>query len=295
MKIGPGARIEVIRSGEVIPKLERVVAPAQHIEVPETCPSCGAALIWQKDFLKCTRLQCPAQIEQRISHWFKTLGNADWFGIKTISKLVGHGYDSLEKIYTMGQDDFLALGFGPVQSKNLAEAIVHSRTRPVDDWRFLAALGISDLGKGDSRKILTHLPMEELFHTAAEEIEKIDGFGAVTSHSIAEGLRRLMPTIEHMLDLGFNLDRTPLAREIASLESPIAGKGVVFTGKMRGGSRSDMQATARKLGAKVLSAVSGSTDYLVCGEKVGPKKIAKAEKLGIQILSEGEYLDLIRG
>ena len=84
--IGPGARIEIIRSGEVIPKLERVLETAEQIVLPETCPACGLELSWKGDFLRCTHVNCPAQTEQRISHWFRTLGNADWFGIKTIKE-----------------------------------------------------------------------------------------------------------------------------------------------------------------------------------------------------------------
>jgi DNA ligase (NAD+) len=104
----------------------------------------------------CTNNACRAQIEQRISHWFRILGNADWFGIKTIRKLVDNGHDRLEAVYRLSEADFTTMGFGPVQSKNLAEAITTSRTKPVEDWRFLAAFGIADLGTGDSRKLLAH-------------------------------------------------------------------------------------------------------------------------------------------
>ena len=84
-------------------------------------------------------------VEQKISHWFKTLGNADWFGIKTIQKLVSNGYDHLEKIYAMQKEDFIHIGFGPVQAKNLVEAIGTSKRKSVEDWRFLAAFGIESL------------------------------------------------------------------------------------------------------------------------------------------------------
>ena len=93
--------------------------------------------------------------------------------------------------------------------------------------------------------------------------------------------------------LDFNLIKTPLIDEINTKHSPIAGKGVVFTGKMQKGSREDMQAQARLLGAKVQTSVSGKTDLLVCGEKVGEKKLEKARKLGAKIVSEDEYLALI--
>jgi DNA ligase (NAD+) len=268
-RIGPGARIEVIRSGEVIPKLEAVVSPADTVDLPDRCPSCGTALVWANDFLKCPNPDCRAQAEQRISHWFKTLGSADWFGIKTIQKIVERGHDRLESIYTLTEGDFVDMGFGPVQSRNLAEAVEQSRTKPVEDWRFLAAFGIPDLGVGDSRKLLAHIPIEQVVSATPEQIAVIHGFGDITSRSVAAGLARQKATIEHMLELGFSLERTPLASETAVGDSPVAGKKIVFTGKMSGGSREEMQARARKLGATVQTAVSRAWS---AAKRSGPRK-----------------------
>jgi len=292
-QIGAGAEIEISRSGEVIPKLEKVIQPADQVDLPEKCPTCQAPLQWQNDFLKCVNPQCQAQTEQRISHWFKTLDNADWFGIKTIQKIVASGYNRLEKIYAMTEEDFVEIGFGPVQSRNLAQALRISRTKQVEDWRFLAAFGIPDLGRGDSRKLLTHIRLEDIIETKAADIEKIHGFGTITSQSVANGVAVVKETFQYMLKLNFNLERTPQAVSDAPVQSPIAGKKIVFTGKMAQGNRKEMQALARKLGAVVQSAVSGKTDMLVCGAKVGATKIGKAEKTGVTIVSETEYLLMI--
>ncbi len=293
LSIGIGTRIEVIRSGEVIPKLEAVLDARGDVQLPEACPVCDRPLGWHNDFLKCTNSHCRAQIEQRISHWFRILGNADWFGIKTIQKMVDNGHDHLEAIYGLTEADFVDMGFGPVQSKNLAAAITTSRTKPVDDWRFLAAFGIANLGTGDSRKLLAYHPIESVTALTEDQIKAIKGFGDITSNSIVADLGRLKPLIDHMLALGFNLQRTPLASERSTLDSPVAGKSIVFTGKMGHGSRAAMQAEARALGAVVQTAVSGNSDYLVCGENVGAKKIAKARELGLTVLTEAEYLDMI--
>lgn len=290
--IGIGAEIEVIRSGEVIPKLEEVLHGADSVVLPQQCPVCGSDLLRVNDFIKCPNPECRAQKEQRISHWFTTLGNADWFGIKTIKRLVENGYDTLEKIYAMQTDDFTALGFGPVQSRNLARAIQISRTAPVEDWRFLAAFGIVNLGKGDSRKLLSHMALEQVLRVDAPTILSIAGFGEITSRSIASDVARMRPTMAHMLALGFNISRTPLL-DAAPAQSAIAGKKIVFSGKMQHGSREEMQAEARALGAVVQSAVSGGTDILVCGEKVGAVKLKKAEVHGVRIVSETDYRRLI--
>ena len=293
-KIGRGSKIEIIRSGEVIPKLEKVLTPSQDVSLPSVCPVCQTPLVWQNDFLKCDNRLCRAQMEQGISHWFKTLGNADWFGIKTIQRLVENGYDSLEKIYALTETDFTDMGFGPVQSKNLVEALDISRNKPVQDWRFLAALGIPNLGTGDSRKLLAHMTLKDLLKADRTRIEDINGFGGITSLSIHTGIQDLKKTIDHMLALDFKLVKTPLVDETQTAESAIAGKGIVFTGKMQHGSREDMQVEARQLGARVQTAVSAATDMLVCGEKVGAAKISKAKALGVEILSEEDYIAIIK-
>lgn len=292
--IGKGAVIEIIRSGEVIPKLEKVLQASGAVTLPEDCPVCETPLTWQNDFLRCGNYSCKAQIEQRISHWFKTLGTADWFGIKSIQKVVAGGFDTLEKIYAMAEADFTRIGFGPVQSRNLTEALQISRTKPVEDWRFLAAFGISNLGTGDSRKLLSHMTLEELMETDRQGIEDINGFGGITSLSVKEGIQNLRKTIDYMLSLDFNLVKTPLVHAAQAADSAIAGKGIVFTGKMQHGSREAMQSAARQLGARVQTSVSGATNMLVCGENVGAAKISKARALEIEILLEEEYLEIIK-
>jgi DNA ligase (NAD+) len=304
-RIGPGARVEIIRSGEVIPKIERVLTPALEVTTPSHCPRCQHALSWEKKsngqssakkeilFLYCLNPQCPGRVEEQLSHWFKTLGNADWFGIKTIQKLVAAGYDSLEKIYAMTLDGFQTLGFGPVLSENLVAALITSRTKSIEDWRFLAAFGIERLGVGDSRKLLSHFALEAIPGIGADRISTIKGFKGRKSQAMVASLAALRPTFLHMLALGFNLQKTPLLADQSGIQSPIAGNKVVFSGKMQEGSREQMQAQARELGALVQSAVSGTTDILICGSNVGPAKRKKAAELGVKMLSEADYYRLI--
>ena len=292
--LGSGALIEIIRSGEVIPKLEKVVATAPHVELPKNCPSCNSKLEWNNDFLKCRNPHCPAQAEQRIIHWFKTLGTADWFGIKTIKRLVENGFDSLEQIYAMTEKDFNKLEFGPQQSLNLSQALALSRSKEVEDWRFLAAFGIPSLGRGDSRRLLTQITLNELLDgVKAETIAKIPGFAELTSETITQGLDQCRPQIRHMLALNFNIKLTPRFAEETLKTLPLANKSIVFTGKMEKGSREEMEDEARRLGARIQKAVSGKTTYLVCGKNVGARKTEKARQLGVNVISEEDYLKLL--
>lgn len=292
--IGAGARVQIIRSGEVIPKLEEVLEPAETVTLPGTCPSCGTALTWKKDFLNCPNGSgCPAQVETGIRHWFRTLRTADHFGPSTIKRLVAGGFDTLERIYALTEADLLGLEFGAGQTANLVAALTTSRGQMVEDARFLAAFGIIDLGVGDSRKLLAAFPLETLHALTVEQLVEVKGFGDITSASIVSGLEARWPTIRHMLDLGFSLERTPLAAEEVDVDSPISGKSVLFTGKMVLGSRDTMKERARELGAKLASSISKNLDLLVIGEKPSPKKIQKAEAADVQVLEEAAYYALI--
>ena len=387
-RIGPGARIEIIRSGEVIPKIEQVLAPSDEVALPRHCPSCGTPLEREGPFLRCPNSAgCRDQIVQRIHHWFRTIGNADWFGVKTVERLVDQGCGELEKIYALTVEDYQAMGFGPGQAANLAEAVQLSRTQRLEDWRFLAAFGLPHLGTGDSRRLLQVIPLELLVETPADQIARIYGFAERTSGDIVAEIAAQSAQITAMRQRGFNLERTPpaaadfivslgvcedvasdggtrtkkekiqrqqmlaeallrrwslaeiggvtaaqvrelpvemdlkpyavqiaekvgrheaLLRRAASLDldwhyppseapaaSALAGKRIVFTGKMTGGSREQMQAEARRLGAVVQTAVGANTDYLVCGEKVGAVKTARARDLGVTVLDETTYRQLL--
>ena len=148
---------------------------------------------------------------------------------------------------------------------------------------------------GESVKLLSYIRLEELVAgVSAEFIRDIEGFGPITSLSVAEGIKRISEDLKHMLSLGFNLTKTPDASETEYKTSPIAGKRIIFTGKMETGDREYMQINARKMGAMVQKAVAKNTDLLVFGRDAGNSKINKAKKLKITAISEKEYLDMIR-
>ncbi len=294
LKIGAGALIRLSRSGEVIPKIEEVLEPGE-VVLPAECPSCGAALIWQGDWLQCpNNLHCPAQCINSMEHFFKTLGNIDGFGPSSLQKIYAAGIRSIGEIYALTEGDFQRLGFGPKQAENMVAQLQRSLVEPIDDWRFLAAFGIARMGMGNCEKLLSAWPLEDVFSLSIQQIEEIKGFSEKIGEEIVRGLAAIRQEFFSLLNLGFTLNKTPLLTGAeAGGASPIAGKTIVFTGAMRSGKRQEMQRGAKELGAKVGSAVSGNTDLLVCGEKVGAAKLEKAAKLGVQVISEEEYLRLI--
>jgi DNA ligase (NAD+) len=292
--IGPGAKIKLSRSGEVIPKIEAVLIPVKP-QLPETCPSCGSTLIWEKDYLLCVNnMNCPAQITHTIEHFFKVLGNIDGFGPSSIRKIYECGVRTIPEIYSLRPEDLVDFGFGPKQAENMVGQLQRSLGEMIEDWRFLAAFGIYRMGMGNCEKLLSVYPLEKVFGLCREEIVAIKGFSEKIAEAMLSGLAASAGHFDTMYCMGFNLLRTPLnASEATPDDSPLSGKLIVFTGAMQKGSREEMKKQAKLLGAKVGDSVTGKTDMLVCGEKVGESKLKKARALGVQLLSEVEYLALV--
>ncbi len=294
--IGPGALIELTRSGEVIPKIVRVISPAEP-EIPTKCPSCQFDLIWDSDHLYCTNnMECPAQVATTIEHFFKTLGNVDGFGSASIDKFYKHGIRNVIEIYRKNTLDFIQMGFGPKQSENLVKQLERSRNEKIEDWRFLAAFGVFRMGGGNCEKLLSHYQLQTIFDLNKEQIIEIEGFADKTAEVVVLGLHRIHKLFTEIYSLGFTLERTPLLSEKndSLIKSPINGKLIVFTGSMKLGSRPDMESAAKRLGAKVGSSVSSKTDMLVTGDNVGATKIADATAKGVPVITEEQYIALIQ-
>ena len=292
-KVGPGAIVQLVRSGLVIPKIEKVIKEGIP-DIPDVCPSCQTHLIWESDHLICpNKTDCPAQTENTLVHFFKTLGNNDGFGPKVIEKLHECGMKRIHEIYEGIEHKFLGFGFGEKTAKNLVDQLGVSQKVEIEDWRFLAAFGVSRLAGGNCEKLLQHHSIVELFEVSVEDMVKVDGFAEQSAEAIVEGLQNVKEEFFKVYELGFNLAITPKASEQSNNGSPIAGKLVVFTGSMTQGARGDMEKQAKLLGAKVGKSVSGKTDLLVTGEKVGENKINAARDKGVKVISEEAYLDLI--
>ena len=143
------------------------------------------------------------------------------------------------------------------------------------------------------RRLVDH-GVIRLFELTKEEIETVKGFSDKTAEAVVAGLADIAPLFARLQQLGFQLVATPLAGVTKEGQlSPVAGKLLVFTGTMAGGSRDEMIRQAKDLGAKVGSSITGKTDLLICGEKVGATKLEKATKLGVQVLTENEYRQLL--
>jgi len=292
-QLGTGSIIELTRSGLVIPKINKVLKPSKELIIPSNCPSCGFQLVWDSDFLICQNHQlCKSQNIGRIEHFFKVLANNDGFGVATIERLFDHDVDQISKIYQLTFAKLTSFGFGAKTSENLLKQLERSKNEEIEDWRFLAAFGVNRLGQGNCENLLRSCPLEEIFDLDEESIIAIDGFAEQTAGDILQGLTSIKEEFGYLYSLGFNLEKTKLKSEINNSNSLLMNKKIVFTGKMST-SRDEMKKNAKSIGIKVLSSVNQSTDYLVIGENVGPKKLQFAIDNNIAILKEAEYLELI--
>jgi DNA ligase (NAD+) len=295
--IGVGTLIELTRSGMVIPKIERVITPMPP-QIPEHCPSCASTLVWDSDYLYCLNTsQCPAQIENTIEHFFRTLANNDGFGTRTIEKLHASGINSVYAIYQLSMEQLVEMGFRSQDgknliAKNLLDQLERSRTEAIEDWRFLGAFGIYRMGLGNCERLLQHHKLLDIFKLTEGEIIQIEGFADKTAVAVVKCLALIKDDFLKIYQLGFKLIPTPLISEQQENTSPIAGKTIVFTGTMVRGKRDDMIKEAKRLGAKVGSSVTGKTDFLVTGSDAGSTKINAAKESGVQVINEDEYLAL---
>lgn len=295
--IGPGAVIELVRSGMVIPKIEKVILKATP-QIPDKCSSCNAPLIWDADNLICTNVgTCPAQIKNTMEHFFRILRNVDGFGAATIDKLYEQSIRRVYSVYMLNEADFKRFGFGDKQSQNLVSQLLRSRSEPLEDWRFLAAFGIHRLGLANCERLLQYSKLNNIFKLTTDNIVHKKIFAHKTAQIIFKGLHDIREEFNCVYALGFNLIQTKLLSELRKegAISPIDGKQVVFSGTMEHGSRNDMEKEARLLRAKVAKSVTGRTDLLVTGGNVGIKKIEAAERKGIRVITEKDYLEMIKG
>lgn len=289
--IGSGAVIKIVRSGLVIPKVLETIKPVD-AELPTQCVCCETQLSMNGDFLICPNTSCHDRARASLNHFFEIIGTIDLFGKVACDNIVKAGYTCISDVFQLSVNDFEQMGFGSGQAANLVAEIEAAKTRPIDDFKILAAFGISNLGRGDSKKILKLHELSTVYELKAEQLISIAGFGELTSRSITAALPEIKDDLLFLCEHFENIIHTGAAQAVTT-ESAITGKRIVFTGTMESGKRPEMIKYAESLGAISQSSVSKVTDILVAGGKVGASKIAQAEKHGVKIITEAEYLALI--
>ncbi len=277
----------VIRSGDVIPKITKVLTwkrsgNEKQITRPRNCPVCGAEVLDEGALIKCQNLSCPARAVNSIIY-FASKNCLDIEGLgESVARLL-YEYNLVKDVtdlFNLGVEDLEKLPlFARKKAENLVNAI--KSKVGVKCWRFVNALGIEHIGEVASKKICEKFGVKFYRHDP-EEFEEIEGFGPEMVKSIAEYVRVNKEKIEKLIEI--IKPENPEKKEIK--ESAFTGKTVVLTGTMSR-PRSEIKKFLEDLGAKVTNSVSKKTDFVIYGEDPG-SKYDKAVKLGVNLLSEEE-------
>ena len=287
-----GDRVIIIRSGDVIPKITKVLKDDRdgdevEIQRPTLCPECGTSLLDEGILIKCQNLECPARVINSIKYFAsKKCLNIDGLGEKIVEQLYHEGLvKSIIDIFSLDEDRLLKLeGFKEKKAKNLLSAI--EAVKGVECWRFVNALGIEHIGEVASKKLCDSfgLNFKELDR---EKVLALDGFGEEMAESVLEFFevnRELVERLKEILN-----PKEPEVKEVK--ESVFSGKTVVITGTLSR-PRDEFKALLESYGAKVTNSVSKKTDFLLYGESAG-SKLEKAKKFGVKLLDEDEFKRLL--
>ncbi|RZV36008.1 MAG: NAD-dependent DNA ligase LigA [Sphingomonadaceae bacterium] len=307
--VRPGDRVVIQRAGDVIPQVVRNLTPdvtRKPFNFPDNCPECASEAVSEEGEVdvRCTGgLICPAQRTERLKH-FVSRGALDMDGLgeKTIDQFFVLGWlESPADIFRLKdrRKDILALDGWQDKSVDKLLASVESRREP-DAARLLFGLGIRHVGAVTARDLLRHFHTLPALRETAEKahlgdedaggkLTSIDGIGTAVVEALGDFFHE-----EHNVAVWDDLlsEVSPPRFEVETLQSPVAGKTVVFTGKLETMSRDEAKSQAERLGAKASGSVSAKTDLLVAGPGAG-SKLKKAESLGIEVIDEAGWAAIV--
>lgn len=299
--IRKGDAVIVHRAGDVIPEVSQVLTAKRTGEevafrMPTQCPSCGAEVVRlpEEAFHRCVNRNCPAQVKGSIVHFAsRDAMNVDGLGEKIVSRFIDEGIiKTVPDLYRLRMENLEHLpGFGKKSAQNLLNSIDGSRNTTLA--RFLYALGISHVGTFMAELLSTSFGSLEAVRAATgEKLQEVTGIGekvayAVVTYFSNQDNQRL---IDDLLDLGVTIRNPQPAPPVEG--SFWQGKTVVFTGGLAAMSRHDAAQKIAAKGAKVTDSVSRNTDVVVAGSEAG-SKLAKAEKLGVRIMNEEQFLEML--
>ena len=282
----------LIRSGDVIPKIIKSLpslrdGTQKKCEIPTHCPICGSELLIEEKLIKCQNLSCKARLKNSLIHFIsKKALNIDGLGKRIIDLLFERGkITKIEDIFSLQYEDLEGLeGFKDKKIHNILNAI--KETKGIDLWRFINALGIEHIGEGASKKLANTFGLE-FYQKDFEDFITLDGFGEEMANSLIEFCHINQERIKNLLNI-----LTPKTTQTPQSTTNLSGKTFVITGTLSQ-KRESYQEILESLGAKVSSSVSKKTDFLLCGEEAG-SKLAKAQELGVKILDEKDFWELIK-
>jgi DNA ligase (NAD+) len=287
-----GDSVILIRSGDVIPKITKVLIDRRdgsEIEIarPTKCPTCGSEVLDEGRLIKCQNMDCPARVVNAIIHFAKKSSmNIDGLGSRIVKILVNEGkIRDILGLYHLKYEDLEGLeGFKEKRINKLLSSIAKTKGTPLS--RVVSAMGIEHIGSVAGRMIALEFGLN-LVDATKEQLEAIDGIGGEMATSFVEFMRVNRNFVLKLLE---EINPT-IESKVEAVANPFKDKTVVLTGTMSVG-RGVIKEMLEKLGAKVSSSVSKKTDFVIYGDDAG-SKYTKAMKLGVRTLSEEEMRAMI--
>ncbi|MBN2161930.1 MAG: NAD-dependent DNA ligase LigA [Pontiellaceae bacterium] len=293
-----GDRVIVEKAGEIIPAVVRVVTEKRNgseheFSMPSACPVCGSDVEKREGevALRCINLQCPAQVKNWLTH-FASRGAMDINGLgeSLVEQLVDSGLvKNPAELYSLTKAEVLGLErMGEKSADNLIKGIEESKSRPFE--RVLMGLGIRHIGKGAAIILANEFGnIDALMNAEVSRLESIRDIGPIVAQSVVDYFRNpdALAVIESLRRTGVAVEK-----KTSGGSSELEGLTFVLTGSMETMTREDAGEKIRARGGKVSSSVSKNTSYLVAGESAG-SKLEKAEKLGVTILDEEQFIALL--
>ena len=301
LDIRVGDRILVYKSGEIIPKVRKVLKEKRPegtvpYHLPEACPVCGAKTQREKDTadIKCTSPSCPAQLERHIINFVgRDAMDIKGFGTVYVEELVRRGYlKDVADIYALRQYKEELMEQGIIGKEKNTEKLLGAidKSKENDAYQLLTGFGIPNVGKAAAKSILREFKsIDALMKADGEALKNVNDIGEVSANCILEffGKEENRQMIERMREYGVNLQ----SKE-QPLGSKFQGMTVVVTGTLPTLGRKEAAELIESQGGKVSGSVSKKTSMVLAGENAG-SKLTKAQELGIEIISEKDFLKML--
>jgi len=298
LNIKEGDRVLIERAGDVIPKVVKVVASLgrKSFQIPKVCPECLGKVIKEKEedvAYRCINPVCPAQLERRLLHFAsRPAMDIEGMGEAVVSQLIKLKLvRNFADIYKLNEFDLAKLElFKEKKINNLIEAIKKSKEKPLS--RLVFALGIRHVGENAAYVLAKHfISMDKLINAKKDDFDAIYEVGPVIAGSVKDYFSQnsTRKMLEELKNLGLSLKEELTKTKV----TPLTGKTIVFTGELIGFSRSQAEEIVHKFAGNVSSSVSKNVNFVVTGDNPG-SKFDKAKKLGVKIISEKEFVEMIK-
>lgn len=299
-----GDYVYVEKGGEIIPKIvgvdiDRRPEDAQPVKFIDKCPECGTPLVRYEGEAAhyCPNdTGCPPQIKGRIEHFIaRRAMNIDSLGPETVDEYYRRGLvHNIADLYNIKVQDINGSGNRERSARKIVDGIAASKQVPFE--RVVFALGIRFVGETSARLLARHFKtMDALQNASMQQLMEVEGVGEVIAKSVIAYFHNPVnqDIVERLRSYGLQMQLSE--EQITGASDKLAGKSIVISGVFAKHSRDEYKALIEQHGGKNVGSISGKTSFILAGDNMGPSKLQKAEKLGIPLVNEDDFLDMIEG